>query len=172
MFFIGIDVHKKQSQICVLDAQGEVAFETRVPTGRAHLKDAVLIYKGAKVLLESSTPSEWVARHFESMGMEVIVADPNFAPMYATRSKKLKTDKRDARCLAQACRLGAYKLAHRLSDEQRRVRAGLDVRQTLVETRTKLTNQIGALLLGSGYQVGRKAQENSTEQRGLTMPTL
>jgi transposase len=171
MNFIGIDVHKKQSQICVLDEQGEVCFETRVPTSRAHLKDAVLIYKGAKVLLESSTPSEWVARHFESMGMEVIVADPNFAPMYATRSKKLKTDKRDARCLAQACRLGAYKLAHRLSDEQRRVRMQLDVRQTLVETRTKLTNQIGALLLGSGYQVGRKAQENSTEQRGLTMPT-
>ena len=57
MNFIGIDVHKKQSQICVLDEQGEVCFETRVPTTRAHLKDAVLIYKGAKVLLESSTPS-------------------------------------------------------------------------------------------------------------------
>ena len=69
MNFIGIDVHKKQSQICVLDEQGEVCFETRVPTTRAHLKDAVLIYKGAKILLESSTPSEWVARHFESMGM-------------------------------------------------------------------------------------------------------
>ncbi len=160
MNFIGIDVHKKQSQICVLDEQGEVCFETRVPTRREHLKDAVLIYKGAKILLESSTPSEWVARHFESMGMEVIVADPNFAPMYATRSKELKTDKRDARCLAQACKLGAYKLAHRLSDEQRRVRMQLDVRQTLVETRTKLTNQIGALLLGSGYQVATGAAEN------------
>ena len=172
MFFIGIDVHKKQSQICVLDAQGEVAFETRVPTGRAHLKDAVLIYKGAKVLLESSTPSEWVARHFESMGMEVIVADPNFAPMYATRSKKLKTDKRDARCLAQACRLGAYKLAHRLSDEQRRVRAGLDVRQTLVETRTKLTNQIGAVLLGQGYTVATGAAENYVRRLGqLDLPS-
>jgi hypothetical protein len=38
----------------------EVCFETRVPTRREHRKDAVLIYKGAKVLLESSTPSEWV----------------------------------------------------------------------------------------------------------------
>ena len=64
------------------------------------------------------------------MGMELIVADPNFAPMYATRSKKLKTDKRDARCLAQVCKLGAYKLAHRLSDEQRLVRMQSDVRQT------------------------------------------
>ena len=172
MFFIGIDVHKKQSQICVLDAQGEVAFETRVPTSRAHLKDAVLLYKEAKVVLESCTPSEWVARHLESMGMEVIVADPNFAPMYATRSKKLKTDKRDARCLAQACRLGAYKLAHRLSDEQRRVRAGLDVRQTLVETRTKLTNQIGAVLLGQGYTVATGAAENYVRRLGqLDLPS-
>ena len=171
MNFIGIDVHKKQSQICVLDEQGEVCFETRVPTSREHLKDAVLIYKGAKILLESSTPSEWVARHFESMGMEVIVADPNFAPMYATRSKKLKTDKRDARCLAQACKLGAYKLAHRLSDEQRRVRMQLDVRQALVETRTKLTNQIGAVLLGYGYTVATGAAENYERRLGqLDLP--
>lgn len=143
-----------------------------MPTRREHLKDAVLIYKGAKILLESSTPSEWVARHFESMGMEVIVADPNFAPMYATRSKELKTDKRDARCLAQACKLGAYKLAHRLSDEQRRVRMQLDVRQTLVETRTKLTNQIGALLLGSGYQVATGAAENYARRlEALSLPS-
>ena len=38
---------------------------------------------------------------------EVIVADPNFAPMYATRSRKVKTDKRDARTLAEAWKLGA-----------------------------------------------------------------
>jgi transposase len=35
------------------------------------------------------------------LGHEVIVADPNFAPMYATRSKKVKTDKRDARTCAR-----------------------------------------------------------------------
>ena len=98
-------------------------------------------------------------------------SDPNFAPMYATRSKKLKTDKRDARCLAQACKLGAYKLAHRLSDEQRRVRSGLDVRQTLVETRTKLTNQIGAVLLGYGYLVATGAAENYEHRLGqLDLP--
>lgn len=172
MNFIGLDVHKKQTQICVLDEQGEVCFETRVPTSRAHLKDAVLNYKGAKVLLESSTPSEWVARHFESMGMEVIVADPNFAPMYATRNKKLKTDKRDARCLAQACKLGAYKPAHRLSDEQRRVRMQLDVRQTLVATRTRLTNQIGALLHGRGYRVATGAAENYARRlEALELPS-
>ena len=93
--------------------------------------------------------------------MEVIISDPNFAPMYATRTKKPTTDERDARCLAQACKLRAYKLAHRLSDEQRRNRMQLDVRQTLVEMRKRLTNQCGALLLGSGYHVGTGATENN-----------
>jgi transposase len=35
----------------------------------------------ARMLLEASTASEWVARHLESLGHEVIVADPNVAPV-------------------------------------------------------------------------------------------
>jgi transposase len=175
MFFIGIDVHKKQSQICVLDVTGELVSELRVPTSRPDLADVLRIYRGARVLIESCTPSEWVACHLESLGLEVIVADPGFAPMYATRSKKVKTDKRDARCLAQACRLGAYKPAHRLSPEQRQVRAQMDVRTTLVQMRTQIINQIGALLLGQGYRVGSGAAEQfqkRLEKLDLPAPVL
>jgi len=58
----------------------------------------------ARIVLEASTDSEWVARCVEGLGHEVIVADPNFAPMYATRTRKVKTDRRDARALAtRAC---------------------------------------------------------------------
>ena len=39
----------------------------------------------ARVLLEATTESEWVARHLESLGHEVVVADPNYAPMYGAR---------------------------------------------------------------------------------------
>jgi len=42
----------------------------------------------ARILLEASTEREWVARHLESLGHEVIVADPNYAPMYALRSRR------------------------------------------------------------------------------------
>jgi transposase len=79
----------------------------------------------ARIVIEASTDSEWVARCLEALGHEVIVADPNFAPMYATRSRKVKTDRRDARALAEACLLGAYRPAHRLSDPQRHVRGRL-----------------------------------------------
>src|SRR6266498_884410 len=57
-----------------------------------------------------------------------VVADPNYAPMYATRSRRTKTDRRDARTLMDACQTGAYRLAHRLSDPRRHVRAELAVR--------------------------------------------
>jgi hypothetical protein len=42
--------------------------------------------------------------------------------MYATRSRRVKTDRRDARTLAEACKLGAYRPAHRTSDGQHQVR--------------------------------------------------
>src|SRR5262245_15697382 len=100
----------------------------------------------ARIVIEASTDSEWVARGLEARGHEVIVADPNFAPMSATRSRKVKTDRRDARALAEACRLGAYRRAHRLSDPQRHVRGRLLVRDAVVRTRTRYISLIRALL--------------------------
>jgi transposase len=63
--------------------------------------------------MEASTESEWVARCLEELGHEVVVADPNFAPMYGTKTRRVKTDKRDARALADACASGTYREAHR-----------------------------------------------------------
>ncbi|WP_257462927.1 transposase [Archangium lipolyticum] len=94
---IGIDVHKRDSQVCILGEGGEVVLEQRVRTQRERLGELLSKRPKARVLLEASTESEWVARCLEGWGHEVVVADPNFAPMYATRSRRVKTDKRDAR---------------------------------------------------------------------------
>ena len=101
-----------------------------------------------------------MARCLEGLGHEVIVADPNFAPMYATRSKKVKTDKRDARTLCEACRLGAYRPAHRTSDRQRDVRAHLAVRETLVRTRAKYISLIGSLARREGCRIATGGSDN------------
>jgi transposase len=98
------------------------------------------------MLLEHSAEREWVARSLEGLGHEVIVADPNFAPMYATRARKVKADRRDARTLAEACRLGACRPAHRASDAQRHARVRLAGCDTLVRTRTRYILLIHALL--------------------------
>ena len=164
MFFIGIVVHKRQCQTCVLDEQGKVHYETRVPTSRTDLTDVLRSYLPARIVIEACPPSEWVARHLESLGFEVIVADPGFSPMYATRDKKIKTDKRDARMLANACKLGAFKPAHRLSDAQREVRTFVQVRQTLLQMRTRRTNQIGGVLLPQSFVMATGAPENFTKR--------
>src|SRR5262245_39791621 len=152
MDHIGIDVHKRESQIYLLGEEGEVV-EQRIRTEPERFAAVLGPGPRARVLMEASTDSEWVARCLEVLGHEVIVADPNFAPMYATRSRKVKTDRRDARTLAEACLLGAYRPAHRLSDPQRHVRGRLLVRDAVVRTRPRYISLIRALLRQHGYRV-------------------
>lgn len=158
MDYVGIDLHKHESQICTLTGDGELV-EQRVRTERQRFDALFGDRPHARILIEASTESEWVARHLEAMGHEVIVADPNFAPMYSTRSNKVKTDRRDARALADACRLRAYRPAHRASDEQRHVRAQLSVREAMVRSRTQYISLARAILRREGLRVAMGAAE-------------
>ena len=170
MDHIGIDVHKKDSQICILTEAGEL-LERRIRTEPDRFAEVLGHRSRARILIESATESEWVARCLEALGHEVIVADPNFAPMYAQRTRKVKTDRRDARALAEACLLGAYRRAHRLSDEQRHVRARLTVRDALVRTRTGYIAVIRSLLRQHGWRVRSGAAETfSCRVRELPLP--
>ena len=153
---IGFDLGKVASQICVITGDGEL-IERRLKTDRQHLSQFFAGRSPARVLLETGTESEWVARHLESLGHEVVVADTNFASMYATRSRRVKTDKRDARTLAEACRLGAYRPAHRASDSRRHTRARLAVREVMVRTRAKYITLICSLLRRDGFRVSTGA---------------
>src|SRR6266571_8846423 len=96
MDHIGIDVHKKESQICILAEGGEL-LEQRIRTEPERFATVLGARPRGRIVLESSTESERVARCLEGLGHEVIVADPNFAPMYATRTRKVKSDRRHAR---------------------------------------------------------------------------
>jgi len=168
MEMIGIDLHKRESQICIIDQSGVVR-EKRIVTSRERFSAILGDRPRARVLIEASTESEWVARHIESLNHEVIVADPNFAPMYAHRSRRIKTDKRDARTLAEALRMGAYRSAHRLSDKRRHIRAELAVREALVRTRTRYIALAKSLLRRDGYRVLSSMSRN-TAQRISELP--
>jgi transposase len=156
--YIGIDVHRNSSQICILTEDGEY-LERRCSTSRDSLRKHLGERAPGRILIEASTDSEWVAQVLEEFGHEVIVADPNFAPMYATRSRRVKTDRRDARALCDACRLGAYRPAHRAPRERRQQRAELRVRETLVFTRSKYISLIRSILRREGYRVASGAVE-------------
>jgi transposase len=170
MDYVGIALHKKDSQICIL-SEGSQLSECRIRTEPQRFAEVLGARPRARILLEASTESEWVARCLEGLGHEVVVADPNFAPMYATRTRKVKTDRRDARALAEACLLGAYRPAHRLSDAQRHVRGRLAVRDALVRTRTRYLALIRALLRRHGWRVPTGSAETfSRRVMALRLP--
>ena len=79
MEYIGIDVHQNESQISILTEQGE-RLERRIRTQRERYAEILGGRARARILIEASTGSEWVARCLEDLGHEVVVADPNFAP--------------------------------------------------------------------------------------------
>jgi len=155
---IGLDLHKRESQLCIGHEDGTIT-EQRIVTSRERFTAVLGNRPRARVLLEASTESEWVAQHLEGLGHDVIVADPNYAPMYATRSRRVKTDRRDARTLMEACRAGTYRLAHRLSAPRRHVRAELAVRDAVVRTRTRYVALAKALVRRDGLRVPSSAAE-------------
>lgn len=136
MEIIGLDLHKRESQLCRRHPSGRIQHQ-RIPTSRAQFSATLGGITPARILLEASTESEWVATHLEALGHTVIVADPNFAPMYATRTRRIKTDRRDAQALMEACTLGAYHAAYRLSPARQHLRTMLATRDALVHTRTR-----------------------------------
>lgn len=152
MDYVGLDLGKIASQICLLTEDGEV-WEQRIKTTREQLRHVFGARQPARILMEASTESEWVACALEALGHEVIVADPNYKAMYAARSRRIKTDRRDARALCEACRQGFYRRAHRISAAQRERRELLVTRECLVRSRTRLINTVRALLGAAGLRV-------------------
>lgn len=171
--FVGIDVHKKMTQACVKNGAGEVLVEQRMRTTPEALRDFFADWPRARVVLESSTVSELVALALEGRVREVIVADPNFAPMYATASRNSKTDRRDARTLADAARLGAYRAAHRTSEGQRPRRQLLASRDVLIEARTSCVNLVRARFTAVGVELRKVATRDFwSAANGVLPPAL
>jgi len=105
MEIIGLDLHKRERQRSIKADDGTIT-DRRIATSRERCTAVFGERPPARILLEASTEREWVARHLESLGHAVIVADPNDAPMYANRSRRTKTDTRDARTLTGRVRNG------------------------------------------------------------------
>jgi transposase len=171
MVYGAIDLHMRYSQVRIIDADGHLVRETRVATTPERLT-AVFADRGPmRILLETGTESEWVAQVLEGAGHEVIVADPNFAPMYGDVRRHVKTDSRDVTALAEANRRGWYRAAHRTSAAQRVRRQTLRVRRQLVQMRSGTISVIRALLRQSGYRAGTGGSDAFGDRLArLTLP--
>ena len=159
MVYGAIDLHMRYSQVRVIDAEGQLLRETRVATTPERLTAAFAAHGPMRIVLETGTESEWVAQVLEAAGHDVIVADPNFAPMYGEVRRRVKTDSRDVTALAEANRRGWYRPAHRTSAVQRERRQLLRARRQLVQMRTGTISVTRALLRQSGYRAGTGGSE-------------
>jgi transposase len=170
MEYGAIDLHKKESQVRIITETGEV-LDRRIATTRERLTALFWGRPHARIVIEASTESEWVAEHLETLGHEVIVADPNFGLMYGHRSRRVKTDRRDVAALAEACRHGIYRPAHRRSARQRTVQWHLNIRRELVAARTRAISVARAITQSAGFRLPSGAAEGfRTRLASLDLP--
>jgi transposase len=158
MEYGAIDLHKKESQVRLVTNDGEIV-DRRITTTRQGFDRVFWGRRPMRVLVEASTESEWVAQHLEGLGHEVIVADPNYAPMYGQRTRRIKTDRRDVAALTEACMAGTYRAVHRRSAAQRARQQQLQVRRALVQARTGAISMVRAMTRGVGLRIAKGGPE-------------
>jgi len=164
MVYGAIDLHMRHSRIRIIEAEGHVLRDQRVPTNAERFLAAFAGYGSMRLVVESGTESEWVAQTLEGAGHEVIVVDPNFAPMYGELRRKVKTDTRDVAALAEANRRGWYRAAYRASPAQRARRQTLRARRQLVRMRSGTIALVRALVRQTGARVGAGSSERFAQR--------
>jgi transposase len=152
VFFVGMDVHTKQTVYHILDSAGQTlrkgAFATR--------KEAIIEFcnglprRMSSIFLEASTCSAWFARIVESCGLRVVVTDPNRLKAISQSSKK--TDKQDAMTLATLGRAGLLTEVHVRTEETDRFRKLLTMRHGLVQARARLITMTRSLFQSEGHR--------------------
>jgi transposase len=134
----------------MVDEGGTVMRDQRVLTMAERLVHAFAGHGPLRILVEAGTESEWVAETLEAAGHTVIVADPNYAPMYGELRRTVKTDRRDVAALGEANRRGWYRSTHRVSAAQRGLRQVLRSRRLLVQARSGHISLLRSLLRQAG----------------------
>lgn len=107
MVYCGLDLHAKSSTFCIVNRRGRRVAEGEVRSSRRGFSELMKRAAGesVRVVVESSTRTRWAAGVLESLGAEVVVVDPRKVRVIA--ETKHKTDRTDARILADLLRTGA-----------------------------------------------------------------
>ncbi|MDP2343821.1 MAG: IS110 family transposase [Deltaproteobacteria bacterium] len=151
MAIIGMDIGKRNSQICIADDEGKVLLERRVKTERLAIQAFFFEkYVGTRILLEAGTSTEWIATELEALGLVVIVADPSSIPLAALGTRNTKTDRRDARGLVEALQGLPPGVPPPRADRDDVTL--IHARGAQVGIRTQLINSIKAFLEQDGYR--------------------
>ena len=148
--YVGIDVHRKRSQVAVIDQDGEVLANRNVPNGVTPILSVIGdLPSGTPAAFEAAFGWGWLVELLEDYGFEPHLVHP--LQCKAIASARLKNDKVDAAILAQLLRADLLPEAWIAPPQVRQLRALLRHRIQLVRLRTLLRNRIHAVLADHGH---------------------
>jgi transposase len=148
--YVGIDVHRKRSQVAVVAEDGQVQVNRNVPNGvEPILKLIGDLPTGTSVAFEAAYGWDWLVELLEDYGFDPHLVHP--LRCKAIASARLKNDKVDAAILAQLLRTDLLPEAWIAPAEVRQLRALLRHRVALVRLGTRLRNRIHAVTADHGY---------------------
>jgi len=153
MYFVGLDLGDKYSYIAILDKEGELIEETRLPTTKTSFHQRFSMLSPCRVAMEVGTHSRWASHLLTGLGHDVLVA--NARKLRAIYHNPRKDDRADAETLARLARLDPELLSpihHRSPQAQ----ADLDVlrsRDAIVRSRTLLVNHTRSIVKSSGARL-------------------
>src|SRR5918911_159034 len=143
--YIGLDLSKQETQLSLLNAGGKEIHTRRFVSDRdAFLKLASELGPLDSVALEVTTNSFAIARILMTSGANVVISDPIRTRIIA--ESKFKTDKIDARKLAELLRVDYLPTVWLPDLETEQLRHLMSDRQSLVDRRTELKNRVHGVL--------------------------
>ena len=159
-YFAGLDVSLEETAICIVDDTGKIVREARA----ASEPDVLVAFFGAcgmrmeRVGLEACSLTAWLHAGLSKAGIPAICIEARQAKA-AMGAMPNKTDRNDARGLAQIMRTGWYRAVHVKSPSCRSWRALLTARRMVLNKRRDVENGIRALLREVGLKVGTPSRK-------------
>ena len=154
-YYAGIDVSLEQSSVCVVDATGRIVREAKVASEPEAL---VRFFRRVgvsvtRIGLEAGPLSQWLHAGLVEAGLEAVLLETRHVKA-ALSAMTIKTDRKDARGIAQLLRMGWFRPVHRKSPDAQEVRALLVGRKLLQSKLRDVELSIRGILRGFGLKVG------------------
>src|SRR5438270_10821687 len=120
--FVGLDVSVKETSVCIVDKTGKVIREVKVATEPVAVLSVLSDEVIERIGLEAGPLSQWLYSALADAGLPVICVETRH--MKAALSAQInKSDRNDARGIAQMMRVGLYRPVHvkTLASQKRRM---------------------------------------------------
>jgi transposase len=154
-YYAGIDVSLEVSSVCVVDRTGKIVREAKVASEPEALVRffSQLEVRVTRIGLEAGPLSQWLHGGLSAAGFEAVLLETRHVKA-ALSAMVVKTDRKDARGIAQLLRMGWYRPVHRKSADAQEVRALLVGRKLLQSKLRDVEFSIRGILRGFGLKVG------------------